>query len=110
MKTKLFLTGLALAALIAFSSAQAPANDGRGAANGVCSEECVNFVDNNNDGVCDNHQDNQVSAGNGYRLRLAWFRGNGNRQGNGQGYRYGSGFRPGAGKHLYGQGNCVVAE
>ncbi|MBN1159512.1 MAG: hypothetical protein JXA61_09040 [Bacteroidales bacterium] len=125
MKTKLFFIGLALTAMAAVSSAQEPAGNGRGAGQGVCTEACENFVDNNNNGICDNYEDGRKLDGTGYRKGLAWIRENAIRPGYGQGLRYGQGrgpvtegkhlYGPGrgpaaGGKHLYGPGNRVINE
>ena len=67
MKTKLFLTGLALVALTAFANAQEPvAGNGRGNCKGPCNGtgKGVAFVDKNNDGICDNIGNRTANKGN----------------------------------------------
>jgi len=88
MKTKLFLTGLALMAVTVFASAQDPvARQGQGRGNGC--DRCngtgkgAAFVDRNNDGVCDNNKNGTPnSTGN---------KGNGNGKCNGTGKGQGQG-------------------
>lgn len=129
MKTKLFLTGLALTAMVAFSSAQVGTGNGNGYGNGTCDENCVNFVDNDNDGVCDNYAEGLHAEANGLHRGRAWTgktdteqvtgqflrRGQAFRAGQslpaGQDYGYGQGRGPAAeGRHLYGPGYRVVSE
>lgn len=70
MKTKLFLTGLALMAITTFASAQDPvAGQGRG------SGRCCNgtgkgaaFADKNNNGVCDNYENRTANATDSTRI------------------------------------------
>jgi len=78
MKAKIFLTGLALVAVMVFASAQNP-QCGRG--NGNCNGKAqgVAFVDNNKDGVCDNQEPGKSGAQKGKRD------GSGNGQGQGKG-------------------------
>ena len=68
MKTKLFLTGLALMAITTFASAQDPvAGQGRGNGCGRCNGtgKGAAFVDKNNDGVCDNLQNGNATGNKG---------------------------------------------
>lgn len=72
MKTKLFLTGLALVASITFISAKGNGNgcgNGSGAGNGQCqvSTKKSSFVDANKDGVCDVKGTNKSQAKKGLR-------------------------------------------
>jgi len=67
MRTKLFLTGLALMAVTVFANGQDPvAKQGQG--NGQCFGRCngtgrgAAFVDKNNDGVCDNYENGTANA------------------------------------------------
>lgn len=87
MKTKLFLTGLALIAITAFASAQDPvAGQGQGNGRGRCNGtgKGAAFVDANNDGICDNQGKRTANmAGN---------RGNGTCNGKGQGQGKGKNF------------------
>lgn len=67
MKTKLFLTGLALMAVTVFASAQDPvAGQGQGRGNGCgrCNGtgKGAAFVDKNNDGVCDNYENRAANV------------------------------------------------
>ena len=123
MKTKLFLVGMALTAMVAVSTAQTPAGHGHGAGQGICTEECENFVDNNNDGICDNYEGGTHAERNGLRRGLAWNGANATARGigqafrrdqvigSGQAYMYGQGRGPASeGKHLYGPGNRVTSE
>jgi hypothetical protein len=55
MKTKLFLTGLALMAVTTFMNAQTPESKTcKGQGNGKCKGAA--YVDNNKNGVCDNYE------------------------------------------------------
>lgn len=122
MKTKLFLTGLALAAMVTFASAQVGNGNGNGYGNGVCDGTCENFVDANNDGICDNYAEG-TQAGNGYRRGPAANAANAVAQELGQAFRhgqtavttrpfgYGQGRGPASeGRHLYGPGYRVNSE
>lgn len=60
MKTKLFLTGIALMALTAFTIAQEPGT-GRGVRNGTGKGPA--YVDTNNNHVCDNYENNTARNG-----------------------------------------------
>lgn len=85
MKAKIFLTGLALVALTAFTSAQNP--DGGNKGHGSCSgtAKCSAFVDANKNGICDTYENRTANtpAGKG--------NGTGNCTGNGQGQGKGKG-------------------
>jgi len=86
MKTKLFLTGLALMAVTSFANGQDPVakqGQGNGQRNGQCNGTGKGsaFVDKNNDGVCDNIK-NGNATGN---------KGNGTCDGSGKGQRQGKG-------------------
>lgn len=84
MKAKIFLTGLALVAVTAFSSAQNPVG-GKGNGRGSCNEtaKCSGFVDANKNGICDTYENRTTNGtvvkGNGTCT--------GNRQGQGKGKR-----------------------
>ncbi|MBL7970381.1 MAG: hypothetical protein JNL03_02580 [Prolixibacteraceae bacterium] len=59
MKASIFLTGLALVAVISLASAQNPTGRrGNGNGNGKCSV----YADNNKDGVCDNYGTRTATA------------------------------------------------
>ena len=64
MKARIFFTGVAIMALTSFAFAQNPV---RGNSN--CTGTCkgINFVDSNNDGVCDNYGTNKSAAQRGKR-------------------------------------------
>lgn len=85
MKTKIFLTGLALVASISLISAKGNGN-GNGCKNGNGNGQCQttskqsSFVDANKDGVCDN----KTATSKGKK-------GQGNGTGNGQGLKNGTG-------------------
>jgi hypothetical protein len=123
MKTKLFLVGLALTAMVAVSSAQVGAGHGHGAGQGICTEECEDFVDNNNDGICDNYEYGTHAERNGLRRGLVRNGANATARGIGQSFLRGQvtgsglaymnnqGRGPASeGKHLYGPGNRVTSE
>lgn len=86
MKTKLFLTGLAIIAMSAFANAQEPAagqGQGTGRCRGTGTCRGPGFVDANKDGICDNQGKSTANmAGN---------RGNGTCNGKGQGQGRGNG-------------------
>jgi len=88
MKAKIFLTGLALVAVTAFSIAQNQ-DSKKGNGNGTCNgtAKCAAFVDVNKNGVCDTFESPtaNVSARNGNR------NGNGNCDGTGKGKGQGKG-------------------
>jgi hypothetical protein len=81
MKTKLFLTGLALAALVTVASAQTTANNAK---NGRGTR--TSFVDNNKNGVCDNYENRS-----GGRQGNAYCKGKGRQNGRGNGKGLGKG-------------------
>jgi hypothetical protein len=84
MKTKIFLTGMALLAFTMIVSAQDPSAR-RGNGNGRCNGPCKgsSMIDNNKNGICDNFE-NRKGNSSGQR-------GNGNCNGTGQGQRQGKG-------------------
>ncbi len=88
MKTKLFLTGLAIIAISVFANAQesgAGQGQGKGNCQGICKGST--FVDSNKDGVCDNQGKRTTNTtGN---------KGNGTCKGNGQGQGCGQGLGKG---------------
>ncbi|MEI6274459.1 MAG: hypothetical protein WCP08_00655 [Prolixibacteraceae bacterium] len=86
MKTKLYLTGLALIAITAFASAQDPVVAGQGNGRGRCNGtgKGVAFVDANNDGICDNQSNRSANA--------AGNKGNGTCNGKGRGQGKGRNF------------------
>jgi hypothetical protein len=82
MKTKIFLTGLALVALTAFASAQNPvAGRGNGTCNGTGKGSA--FVDANKNGICDTYENRTANA--------SGKKGNGRCDGTGQGQGQGKG-------------------
>jgi len=90
MKTKLFLTGLALMAVTVFANGQDPvATQGQG--NGQCCGRCngsgkgAAFVDKNNDGVCDNIQNGKANATGNKGNGIGNCDGTGKGQGQGRG-------------------------
>lgn len=84
MKTKIFLTGLALMAVTAMVSAQDPvAVKGNGYGRCCGSGKGSAFVDNNKNGICDNFE-NRTASKSGNRR-------NENCTGNGQGRKQGKG-------------------
>ncbi len=64
MKTKLFLTGLALVVVTIFASAQ-NSTGGRGSCNRGCNgtNKCASFVDNNKNGICDTYENRSPGKG-----------------------------------------------
>lgn len=87
MKTKIFLTGLALVASITMISAKGNGNgsgcrNGNGNGSGQCQTTAkqASFVDANKDGVCDNKTTSTHAK-----------KGQGNGSGNGQGLKNGTG-------------------
>jgi hypothetical protein len=82
MKTKLFLTGLALIAATSVLTAQTSnGNQAKGR-----SGQGVEYVDSNNDGVCDNYVAGQGQGnGTGMAMRGGNGQGQGKRNGNGEG-------------------------
>jgi len=94
MKTRLFLTGLALMAITAFANAQEPvAGQGQGniPRNGQCCGRCngtgkgVAFVDKNNNGICDNYENRTANATNNKGNGNGICDGTGKGQGQGRG-------------------------
>ena len=59
MKAKIFLTGIALVAAIAISSAQNPVSK---TGNGTGTAQGASFVDTNQNGTCDNFENRTASA------------------------------------------------
>lgn len=86
MKTKLFLTGLALMAVTVFANAQGPTN-GKCQGNGGCkgTASCSAYVDANNDGVCDNAKNGSCNATSNNGTGTGSGNVNGSGQGKGQG-------------------------
>lgn len=110
MKTKLFLIAVAVMAFVGTSYAQTKADKTTGKA--AADTETVqtdaanrgpNYVDANNDGVCDNFENNTNRRGDGKGLRD----GSGRRNGKGQGMRHGK--RDGTGPHAGNGPNFVDA-
>jgi hypothetical protein len=91
MKTKIFLTGLALVAVTAFANAQNPKAD-KGNGNGSCNGtgKCSSFVDANKNGICDTYENRTANTSGG--------------KGNGTGNCTGSGTAQG---QKQGTGKCV---
>jgi hypothetical protein len=94
MKTKLFLTGLALMAITVFANGQDPVvkqGRGNGQRNGQCCGRCngtgkgAAFVDKNNNGVCDNFENSTTNKTDSTKIGI------GKRNGCGQGLRQGKG-------------------
>jgi len=83
MKTKLFLTGLAIVAATTIINAQS--STGNGQKNGNCKGSA--FVDNNKDGVCDNYQ----SKNAGVLVSKGTCNGNGTGKGKGKCKGHGKG-------------------
>lgn len=78
MKTKLFITGLALIAITTMASAQ---NRGTGQGKQNVADKGVAYVDANKDGVCDNYKGRTLDSSAG--------RGNNSRNSTGQGHKHG---------------------
>jgi hypothetical protein len=89
MKTRLFISGLAFMALttlaVAQSTGQAPSKTQNS------TEKGVNFVDTNNNGICDNFENNNTGRCAGANNCCG--QGRGQMTGQGQGMRNGSGMR-----------------
>ncbi|MFY9150448.1 MAG: hypothetical protein WAO52_00400 [Prolixibacteraceae bacterium] len=84
MKAKIFLTGLALVAVLSLASAQKPASGkGNGSCNGTAKGAA--FVDANNNGICDTYESRAADG----TLRKG--KGNGNCDGTGKGQGQGKG-------------------
>jgi hypothetical protein len=91
MKAKIFLTGLALVAVAAFTSAQkpvAPKGNGSGTCNGTT--KCSAFVDANKNGICDTYENRTTtgSAGKGTGTCTGVGVGIGQGQGKGKGVNF----------------------
>lgn len=87
MKTRIFLTGIALFAMTAFANAQGPVNtkgNGNGSAKGT--SQGTAYVDTNKNGVCD-HYENRPATVSGQKRG----KGNGVCNGAGQGKGQGKG-------------------
>lgn len=90
MKTKLLMTALAVVLSIGVASAQRGncKNQGQRPNNnqsGICiapgtNKSCANFVDSNNNGICDNYE-NGTCTGNGTGSKLRPQDGTGQRKG-----------------------------
>lgn len=95
MKAKIFLTGIALVAAFALTSAQTPIK-GKGNGNGNCNGTGKGsaFVDANSNGVCDTYE-SRTSNGT---IRKG--KGNGTCDGTGKGKGQGSGQGKGKGKNF----------
>lgn len=98
MGIKLFLTGLALTAIVAVSNAQTTANNGRG--NGNSQGTNTAFVDENKNSTCDNYENRSTTNQKGKAYKKA----KENRSGQGNGQRNGKG-----NKHGKGQGQFIDA-
>jgi hypothetical protein len=106
MKTKLFFTGL-LVAFFAFAM-QAQTQNPPKAKKQQQTAVQGQFVDANNDGVCDNYNTIGKGKGKGNNGQGQGLR-QGKRDGSGQGLRNGQGRRNGNGKGLNRRGNYVDA-
>jgi hypothetical protein len=88
MKTKLFLTGLAIIAATAIVSAQQGNGRGCGKCNGTTKGTA--YIDKNNNGVCDNSENRQttstVKKGNGTGKCDGTGQGRGKGQGKGKNF------------------------
>jgi hypothetical protein len=89
MKTKLFLTGLALMAVTVLANAQNP-SPCKGNGHGQCVRNCKGsaFVDKNNDGICDNKGNATANAMGNKRTGNGECNGSGRRQGQGNGRNF----------------------
>ena len=89
MKTKIFLTGLALLALTTFASAQNPVTV-RGNGNGSCNgtAKCSGFVDANKNGICDTYENRTTNASVGKGNGTGKCTGNGQGRGKGKGKNF----------------------
>lgn len=88
MRTKFFLTGLALIAITVFASAQDPvARSGRGNGCGRCNGtgKGVAFVDKNNNGVCDNYENRTLNKTDSTKISSGRWNGSGQGRGPGKG-------------------------
>ena len=86
MKAKIFLTGLALVAVIAYATAQNQDGKGNGSCNGT--GRGAAFVDSNKDGICDNQGAGKSGAQKGKRDGTGTCTGAGNGQGKGKGVNF----------------------
>ena len=119
MKTKLFFMAVALVGMTATASAQTPVKKVQAENQQVSTQKAGNFVDANNNKVCDNFENNTARQGKGQGLKNGTGRGQGNGLKNGKGRRAcvngtggagvgnGTGKRDGSGK---GVGNFVDAD
>ena len=87
MRTKLFITGLALMAVTTLLSAQNSTTGQRQQNN--CNAKCIAYVDANKNGICDNFENRTPSAAN--CKRNGYCKGCGQGQRNGQGRMSGKG-------------------
>ncbi|MBN2813931.1 MAG: hypothetical protein JXQ80_07620 [Bacteroidales bacterium] len=94
MKTKLFVTGIALMALTAFAIAQEPGT-GRGQRNGTGKGPA--YVDTNNNNVCDNYENNTTRYGRHARGNARFQAVKGQRPGRGMAQNQGRGRGAGRG-------------
>jgi len=86
MKRKIFITGIALAAFVFIAGAQNPDENRINTVNQGVQCDCPNFIDANNDGVCDNYEEGgSYGLGNGKGKAEGANYG----RGAGQGYRHG---------------------
>lgn len=111
MKTKLFITGLAIAAITTMATAQEKSTTQDPKA---VTQASGNYVDADNDGVCDYYEANGRKNGNGHKMgnaRAAHGR-QGMAAGQGRGMRpaQGCGMGPGQGKGLAPGGQNFVDE
>ncbi len=117
MKTKLFLIAVAMVAFVGTSYAQTKAGKRQGkAATGTETVQTdafnkgYNYVDANNDGVCDNFENNTYRRGDGKGLRDGSGRSNGKGQGLHQGKRDGTGPRTGSGPNFVDANNNGICD
>jgi len=90
MKTKLFITGLALIAMTTLASAQ---NQGTGQGKQNATGKGMAYVDANKDGVCDNYETRTSNSASGKRNNQCNGTGQGQKRGQGK-----SGTRQGLGQ------------
>lgn len=95
MRTKLFVTGIAIMALAAFTIAQEPGT-GRGLRNGTGKGPA--YVDSNNNNVCDNYENNTTRYGRHARVHDGRKAGQGRHAGHGWSQNQGTG--RGAGRNF----------
>jgi hypothetical protein len=89
MKTKLFITGLALVALTTFASAQNSTSTQ--VPQGKATGKGVSYVDANNNGICDNYENRSSNPAAGKGTGNCRGYGQGNGKGQGMGRRQGQG-------------------